>query len=161
MYWDGENFGVCSRNWELKEDDTHPAWAIAKNHNIPALLVAAGRPVALQGELIGPGIQGNRYHRNVPEWRLFSVYDIREHAYLDDVILGFLAGTLGLHVCPVVYRKEELPKTIPEIIQLSDIKSKIWPEANAEGIVWRNYSEGKRKYSFKAISNRFLLGEKE
>jgi RNA ligase (TIGR02306 family) len=163
MFFDGENFGICSRNWELKDTPDHPAWKLAREHDVEARLRANGRPLALQGELIGPGIQGNKYKLVAPSWRLFSLYDIKNHVYLGDSALESIGtGLLEFDCCPVVYRQDELPETISDLLQKSEITTEVAPIPTlAEGIVWRHYSLGGiRKYSFKAISNMFLLAEK-
>jgi RNA ligase (TIGR02306 family) len=159
MYWDGSSFGVCSRNLELKEDDSHPAWAIAKEYDVAAFLAGSATRscYALQGELIGPGVQKNRYGRNTPEWRLFSVYNISAGCYVDEPEFMSVADGLGLPVCPLIYKMDYLPGTVKEILALSEIKSAVFLGADAEGIVWRNYRDGEREYSFKAINNNFLL----
>jgi RNA ligase (TIGR02306 family) len=160
MYWDGTEFGVCSRNWELKEEESHPAWEIAREHDVAAFLAGQRTCYALQGELIGPGIQKNRYRRNRPEWRLFSVYDIAKECYVDETEFMGIAEGLGLDICPLIYKMDYLPGTIQEILALSEVESALLSGVEAEGVVWRNYRDGEREYSFKAINNRFLLKEK-
>lgn len=67
------HFGVCSRNWEKKENDTNAFWQIAKRYNIAEWLPEG---VALQWETIGPGIQKNPAGLKQVEPRLFDVYFI-------------------------------------------------------------------------------------
>ena len=57
---DGE-FGVCSRNLELKEEelvngDYDRYWKIARKLNLKEKLESLSYNIALQGELVGPGI---------------------------------------------------------------------------------------------------------
>jgi RNA ligase (TIGR02306 family) len=159
MYWDGETFGVCSRNWALKEDDAHPAWSIAKEYDIPAYLASQTSRYALQGELIGPGIQKNRYKRNKPEWRLFSVYDIFRRCYVDETEFMAIADGLGVPTCPLIYKMDYLPDSPKDVLKMSETESAIYPGVEVEGIVWRSYRDRERDYSFKAINNNFLLKE--
>ena len=58
FYKDGE-VGVCSRNLELKDDGTSTFWETAKSEGLVEKLIAVGKNIALQGELIGGNIQGN------------------------------------------------------------------------------------------------------
>ena len=47
-------FGVCSRNFELKRDETNAWWEAAVKHGLEDKLRNLGREIALQGELVGP-----------------------------------------------------------------------------------------------------------
>ena len=58
FYKDGE-FGACSRNWELKDTEGNLIWKMARELKLEEKLKAYGRNVALQGEIIGQGINGN------------------------------------------------------------------------------------------------------
>jgi RNA ligase (TIGR02306 family) len=49
-------FHVCSRNLELKETESNVHWKMAHKYNIKELL---NNGECLQGEICGPGIQGN------------------------------------------------------------------------------------------------------
>lgn len=40
-----------------------------------------GKDIALQGELIGPGIQANLYSLRQHQWRIFDVFIIPEFRY--------------------------------------------------------------------------------
>ena len=52
-------FGVCSRNLELLETSENSLWNVARVLAIEEKLRALNRNLALQGEIIGEGIQGN------------------------------------------------------------------------------------------------------
>lgn len=47
-------FSVCSRNIELKHDETNAWWEAAVKHGLEDKLRNLGREIALQGELVGP-----------------------------------------------------------------------------------------------------------
>lgn len=68
------NFGVCSRNIELRETKENTYWAISRLLGLEIKL--SNKNLALQGELIGPGIQKNKYKLSKLELRLFRIYDI-------------------------------------------------------------------------------------
>lgn len=82
---DGDTVYVCSRNLSLK-DDGNLYWNIAKENHIPEWLEAQagrGKLYAIQGEIIGPGIQGNLYGLQKPELHIFSIWDVKSQKYLD------------------------------------------------------------------------------
>ena len=63
-YLIGDEFGVCSRNLDLKETEGNSFWATARAEDIETKMrqlrvKSTFTDFAVQGELIGPGIQGN------------------------------------------------------------------------------------------------------
>jgi RNA ligase (TIGR02306 family) len=155
-------FGVCSRNMWLTETEDNAYWQVLRANNTEAKLREFFDDIAIQGELCGPGIQGNRYKLLTPTVYLFSVYDITEQKYMSDSILGKIGEILGLPVAPLYNVFQALPETTAEILEYSNRKSIVCPEVDAEGCVWRCYDVyGYRQHSFKAISNAYLLKEKD
>jgi len=152
-------FGVCSRNWQMKEGDT-AAWRIANELGLPKSLGEYFGNIALQGELIGPGIQGNRYKSIKSSVRLFSAWNIDAQCYVHDAKLQVIAGTLGFLTVPYVRSYDVLPETIDELIASADGESAL-NLTPREGLVFRYYEEGMLRFSFKVISNKFLLKEKD
>ena len=62
-YFRDNELGVCSRNLELKINDENKDNAFVRTFRNSGLMDAflrVGRNIAVQGELMGPGIQGNR-----------------------------------------------------------------------------------------------------
>jgi RNA ligase (TIGR02306 family) len=76
-------FGVCSRNLDLKESESNSFWRVARERDMENLLRALGRNLALQGELIGEGIQKNRYAIKGQQFYLFDIYDIDARPLLE------------------------------------------------------------------------------
>ena len=72
------HFGVCSRNWEMKETDGNALWQLAKRYRLSYTLPEG---MALQFEGVGPGIQGNPMGLAELEARLFNVIYIDERRY--------------------------------------------------------------------------------
>ena len=66
---------------------------------------------------------------------------------------------LGFETVPIIHEGVRLPETIEEIVKMADGKSALNPNFNREGLVFR--TRGSKRISFKAISNLFLLGEKD
>ena len=166
VYYKDGYVGVCSRNLDLLEDDTNSFWKMAKDSNLINSLAAYGKNFAIQGELMGPGIQGNREKFDSLKFFVFDVFDIDKFEYLDpfdrdDVLID-------LRDCGA--KIDQVPRTKPcGYAMLSDYKSlddmlayAERPSINAsvaEGVVFKSM-KGPRK-SFKIISNKFLMGEKD
>lgn len=151
-------FGVCSRNLDLKEDENNSFWKAARANDLEAKLRAIGRNLALQGELIGEGIQKNPYALKGQQFYLFDIYDIDAGRYLSPTERRELNNTaLNLYHCPVldVCRLDGVTQAM--LLTDAEGKSQFNPQAEREGIV---YKCDERELSFKAISNKFLLAEK-
>jgi RNA ligase (TIGR02306 family) len=148
-------FGVCSRNLDLKETEGNTFWQVARRDNIEAKM---HWDFAIQGELIGPGIQGNIYKLSQPEFRVFDVYDISNGCYLNPADRRALVTNLGLQHVPVLLVDKDLGVgSVDEILQWAEGASKLNDKVEREGIVFKEVNGG---MTFKAISNKYLLGEK-
>ncbi len=155
---DGE-FGVCSRNLDLKRDENNSFWAVAIRDGIEEKLRAHGRQIAIQGELIGPGIQDNIYRLSKPEYRVFDIYDIVAGEYMNPHDRRVLVEQLGLTHVPVLETEFVLDIAVDGLITKADGKSVMGDITGPlrEGIVFKQVDGG---MTFKAISNRYLLNEK-
>ena len=159
-------FGVCSRNMDLKETEGNSFWATARKDGIQEKMAAVDPywDFAIQGELIGPGIQGNIYNLKECEFRVFDVYNIQAGEYLNPQDRRRLIEQMGLKHVPVLAYTADMYDTlgitdIPQLLAFAEGKSVMGditgPER--EGIVFKQVDGG---MSFKAISNKYLLGEK-
>lgn len=151
---DGE-FGVCSRNLELKESENNSFWKVAKNLNIKEKLKTLPFNACLQGELIGEGIQGNPYKIQGQDVRFFNLFNIDTYEYLSIEELSKFCQGVDLLIVPNY--DFALPQTIDELLLIADGKSVLNREMDREGLVIRSIDN---KISFKAISNKFLLNDK-
>lgn len=154
---DGQ-FGVCSRNLELLEDEGNTLWRVARELDIESKLRSLEINIAIQGEMIGEGIQGNPYKMIGQTIKFYNAFDIDKSEYLTFNDFKSLIRSLGLETVPVIFENINLPKTVSEILELADGKSDLNPNFNREGLVFR--TNGSKRTSFKAISNLFLLNEK-
>ena len=156
---DGE-FGVCSRNMDLKRDESNSFWKVAIRDNIELKIRSMDMDnVAIQGELIGPGVQGNIYKLDSLEFRVFDMYNIKAGVYLSPKARQRYVELLGLNHVPVVFLMDKDLGTgsIDELLLWAEDKSKLNPKQEREGIVFKQVDGG---MTFKAISNKYLLGEK-
>ena len=154
MYFN-QKFGICSRNLELAEGEG-TQWRLARDSGIISNMKELGRNLALQGEIIGEGIQKNIYKLRGQEFRLFNIFDIDNYEYLSKYEMLEIAEQFGLKFVPTIFESIELPETIDEILKLAEGKSVLNPQAEREGLVWVSIDSPKR-ISFKTISNSFLL----
>ncbi|MFW6246853.1 MAG: RNA ligase family protein [bacterium] len=161
-YWKDGEFGVCGRNWEYYEDPKNSMWKFARQNKIEEKMGDLGRNLALQGEIIGEGIQKNRYKLKGQSVRFFRMFDIDKYEYLPyDEMLSIL-DDWNLIAVPCVDWNYKLPNSMDEIIEYSMGKSILNPNIEREGVVFVRYEEGELgRVSFKSISNKFLLDNKE
>jgi len=102
--WQGE-FGVCSRNWELRETEGNGFWQIARRYNLRNKLPDG---YAVQFELCGPGIQGNVLGLPKIDGFVFDIYHIIKRSYLSHSdMIGMAWETLGMPVVPPWIQNEE------------------------------------------------------
>lgn len=118
--------------------------------------------LAIQGEIIGPKIQGNKYGLEELEFYVFDIYDVRNQKYLQPSIVRSLTKELGLNHVPLIDPAFSLEhSTMETVLKFAEGKTQVGnnPEQEREGIVFkRNFPCG--RMSFKAISNKFLIREK-
>jgi RNA ligase (TIGR02306 family) len=160
VYWKNDHFGVCSRNTELRQSNGNAHWDTAIKLNLEFKLKEYGKNIALQGELIGPKIQGNPYKLAEPRWRVFSVYNIDTKQYYGYGTALNILTELRLNPVPLIYPCASLLHfdTIDDLLAASDGPSMINPGTRREGIVWRTVTHD--RISFKAVSNAYLLSSK-
>jgi len=153
---DGE-FGVCSRNLDLEETEGNTFWKIARELKLEEWLGTQTINYAIQGELIGEGIQGNPYRIKGQTVRFFNAFNIDKYEYLSLEEFESLISSMKLETVPILDRSFGLPNTIEELLNYADKKSELNNQFDREGVVIRSID---RKISFKVISNKFLLNEK-
>ena len=151
---DGE-FGVCSRNMDLKRDENNTFWKVAIEEDIEQKLRAyRADNIAIQGELIGPGIQGNIYNLISHHFKVFDVYDIQEGYYLPPEDRKTFVDAMGLKHVPVLGIHLLVDPDIDSILLAAEGKSLLNPNQEREGVVYKSMNS---QFSFKAISNKYLL----
>jgi len=134
-------------------------WDVARNRGLIDFVQRVGQNVALQGELMGPGVQGNR--EGLPDHRfyLFDIWDIDAGRYLSpnerSIFLGVhdpdgtiesvpFLGMVALHSF----------RSVGDFLAMADRRSLNHPVA--EGVVFKGNNG---QTSFKAINNAYLLKE--
>ncbi len=157
VYLNNGEFGVCSRNLELKPNAENSLWKVAIKDNLESKLRAEGRNLALQGELVGEGIQGNPYKLRGQAYYVFDVYDIDRGCYFTPEERKALVTKHGIAHVPVLGTLVmDESTTIADLLKIAEGKS-VMGDINGperEGLVFKSKQF---QCSFKAISNRFLL----
>lgn len=157
-------FGVCSRNVNLKDEEGNAFWDAAKYYGIEDNLryLSYGEEdfcMAIQGELVGPGIQGNIY--KLQEHR-FYVFDMlsRNQDYCPAVYRHEIAVGCGLLHSPVIETALEIAKySVDDLLTMADGESKLAIGVAREGLVFKCNEDP--SISFKVISNAYLLKQKD
>ncbi len=161
FYKNDVGFGVCSRNYQLKEDDKNSFWVIARKYDLENKLKNSGRNLAIQGEVYGPGIQGNLLGVKDIQFRAFNLFDIDNYKYLDWKELQEFCFYNSIPIVDTIDIGPSFNKTLPELQEFANNLK--YDNGNlAEGIVVRpteeSYSETlKGRLSGKIISEPFEL----
>ena len=161
-YFNNGVFGVCGRNWELSETSDNSLWRMANVLQLKEKMTKHGKNIALQGELIGAGINGNLYGLSDHKLYFFTGYDIDKGRRMFFDELEWVLFGLQLQMVPVL---EKYGFVIPNennivdyMLRYAEGKSVLNMEVDREGVVVRGLE---REFSFKAISNTYLLGSKD
>ena len=152
------NFGVCSRNWMLKEESDNAQWNLVNKLDLKNKLEVLGLRIAIQGEFIGPGVQGNHYKIKDHKFMVFNVFDIEKQAYYTSTERALLCDKLGLDHVPMISCNSSASSDVSQMLEIADGNSKINPVVLREGLVWKNLVNP--SISFKTVSNQYLLKEK-
>lgn len=153
-------FIVCSRNRQLPVRDGSSYWSVAEKYHIKdaltRLMAQLGvQWIAIQGECIGPKIQGNKYQ--VSDYDLFVFNLITPSGRLPSASAKALVEEAGLKFVPIISCSVRLSKTVEEVLTYAHGTSALCNTLR-EGIVFRS-QDGQR--SFKAVDPLFLLQHDE
>lgn len=169
VYQINGKFGVCSRNIDLNRDNTDKFWKTVLEHDLENKFknVFGNENIALQGELIGEGIQGNKYQLKGLDIYFYNVFFIKKYAYGNMNDLIEICQKLNEKTVPILNDNFELVNSIPELVELSKGKSNLNKKTTREGIVIRPLIEiedtdlhcqlVKNRISFKCVNPDFLL----
>ncbi len=163
-YLKGEEFGVCSRGRDLVEVETNSFWKVARKYKLEEAL-RAFRAIypgdfAVQGELVGPGIQGNPMKLTELTMRVFNLFSIDKRKYSHYETLVEFCADNNLPMVDIVWAGK-FNFTLPELIEMAN-KTEYSPGNLCEGLVLRPCQEqdsealGKR-LSVKIISEEYCL----
>jgi RNA ligase (TIGR02306 family) len=148
--------GFRRAKWErfIPKDDNHFT-QMAEELNIAEKLTEYGGNIAVQGELVGPGIQKNFEGREKNEFYCYNVFDIDSQTYMLPVEAMRICIVLDIPYVPLASSVVRLPPTLQACIDDADGPSGLGGKYR-EGFVYKSLT---RDFSFKVISNKYLLKE--
>jgi tRNA-binding EMAP/Myf-like protein len=148
-------FYVCSRNLNLHRKNNSEYWRVAEQEDIENKLKKVAKNIAIQGEIVGEGIQKNRYNLKGLHLFVYNVVDIDKQYYYTLKEKQEFCKEYGFTHIPVL-GKITLSKDmkVEDMIKLSDGRSVLSPTLR-EGIVVRSIEND--RISFKAINPKYLL----
>lgn len=168
FYKKDDYVGVCSRNLDLKVCEANFGNTYVRmliDSGIQAFLEKHGN-IAIQGEIMGPGIQGNPEGFEYNHFFVFDVYLIDEHRYMAprerqqfvSELITELNVNFVKHI-PIYWNNVRLSDIgifdLEQLLEFAVGESIANPVR--EGVVLKR-TDG--RFSFKVISNKFLQDEK-
>lgn len=159
VYWHHQTIGVCSRNWELAETENNSLWQVTRSLELPEKLASLDRSLAIQGELMGPGVQKNNEKLKQPTWFVFDIWDIEQQRYLTAPERYPIVEALGLQSVPILSKTIAVFTEYPTLQSLLDHASgRSLNGVQREGLVYKSLAIVNGEIiSFKVISNQWLL----
>lgn len=157
-------YQLCGRNFVWNEEDRAGSAAhyfrTQDTLDLATKLSALGRNIAIQGEICGPKVSGNRLKLAQLTYSVFDVYDIDRQEYLPYDALCDVCQQLGLSTVPLLYRgpAAQLDLSVEGFLKLAD-GVEYAKGVPGEGIVVKAdaLSPEQRRVHFKTISNRYIL----
>jgi RNA ligase (TIGR02306 family) len=101
MIKSGDNFMVCSRNYEVTEESPIYKFAI-NNLDIKNKLNELNKNIAIQGELCGPKINGNKLNLDKLDFYVFTVKDLSTGEFYSLDQLQKICQVLNLNLVPIL-----------------------------------------------------------
>jgi RNA ligase (TIGR02306 family) len=166
-------YGICSRNVMLPLNGDSNFHKAADSFGLAEVLDIMGGSYALQGELVAPDIQGNYEKVNCIEFHLFDIFDIDKQEYVLPLVRQEIAGDVYMPHCSVlkmgklrdilgITPEEEADADIAGIVVKKALAFAEGPGDNEgvmrEGVVFKAL---KRDFSFKVVSNSYLLAQEK
>ncbi len=168
IYLNNGDFGVCSRNLDLKREEPsfegdikNAFWKAVNQLGIEEKFSKLKGNIALQGELLGPGIQQNKYQLINFDIMFYNAWDINVHRFFEFDEFISICNDIGVKTVPII-GKVILDHSVNDLVGMSRGDSVLY-KTPREGFVWRAVnSEGDSdpkigRLSFKVINPDFLL----
>ena len=159
---------VCSRNLRLKRETAAGVvpiyWQIAEKFSILEKLSEAlkcGKEYAVQGEIVGPGINGDRNKEKEATFKCFRIYDIAHQKFLNPNETVAFCKEFDIPHVDII--ETEFPffdkiTTMEEALKFAEGKTKEGNER--EGVVCKTCDDGPYA-SFKIVSNKYLMKQED
>jgi RNA ligase (TIGR02306 family) len=155
-------FGVCSRNLQLQEDEKNGFWRMARKYDVENALrtsyLGQTENVAIQAEVVGPGVNGNNLGLKELELHVFNLIDLKKGVlesadHLFEFCLVYRIPTITL-----IEEGDSFGYELHELVSLANAQK--YPNGSpAEGIVIRpkNYTpEHSERLAWDALSGKII-----
>jgi RNA ligase (TIGR02306 family) len=156
---EGDKFMICNRNHRLiiEDNDSKPHYEMARKYDVHEGMRSLGRNLAIQAEIIGPKINGNRHGTSSLTLHVFNIYDIDKCAYLDWAEVKEICEKIGLPTVAEIYHGPAKPEHFDLDFLLNLANAQQLPNGRlCEGIVIKSVEHVPRA-SFKVISNEYII----
>lgn len=155
----GGDIGVCSRKIQLAEDENNGFWKIARKYDMfNAIRTDFIDDIAVQGEVVGPGIQDNHLGLKELEIRVFNIVDLKVREYRPLSILKDWARKYDIPMVTIIEEGDAFGYELHELISVAN--ALIYPTGKpAEGMVIRpiNYIRTNiDKMAWNALSGKII-----
>lgn len=158
--YEGE-FGACSRNLELKESLGNTIWEMADKYNLRNCIPDG---FAIQGEVMGEGINKNTLKIKGHKLFVFNIFNIKDSKYLDFDEMTSFCKKNNIDTVPIIDSGIILDFTFEQLMEMANKRSPLNPDVIQEGLVIRSITEKRvlingvgSRFSFKVVSNDYLL----
>ena len=164
-YHHNGELGVCSRNFVIELSDEGNVYVeMFKKYDLAGLYTKLGKNLAIQAEVVGPGIQKNRLNLAEKEIRVFDVYDIDTQTYYGyDELVAFCVEN-NLPQVETVTDEFIFFKDSYDLNRLLEMTVRNYPNTNQqiEGLVFTPLTERfcnklRGRLRFKVINPDYLL----
>lgn len=161
-----EDFGVCTRTVDVLKNSDNYMWKVAialdlenKLSKISTVLAANYmHNIAIQGEIYGEGIQGNKLKIKGQQFAAFNIFNIDTQTFLDFDEFESVCKEYSIPTVPIIDSNYVIHNDIEKYVEESKVQ---YPNGSkAEGIVIRPKVEMNwrgNRVSFKIINPEFLL----
>jgi hypothetical protein len=151
-------FGVCSHHKELKPDPVNAYWHVATLLQLEKKLIDhAVDNIEINGELVGPFIQGNIYNLSCFKFYVFNVHDLKYQTTLPPnpryAIVKFLDLLHVPVINPTYMLVEEDLDHIPSLACGHTLLETAKKDTFREGLFYKQLDD---EFSFKVISSSYL-----
>ena len=146
------DFHVCSRNLDLKESEGNAYWKAAKKYNVEEnMKLLDFKGYAIQGEIIGEGLNGNQYKTNL-EFLVFNIYCTKSKSYVSAEVRKDICAALNLKHVPVL-QLQTSGLSVQEMLEQADGES-LLNGSKREGYVLKSRTD--TGLIIKVVSNLWL-----
>jgi RNA ligase (TIGR02306 family) len=153
-------FNVASRTMNWVKNESNSFWKAAIDLGVEEKLKSYPT-IALQGELVGEGLQGNRLNLKGQTVYFYNAYDFEKSRYLNFDEFITIVHSLGLETVPIISTNFKLFYLVDDMVTYAMRRSLLTPESWAEGVVVRplveRQDEDLGRLSFKTINPEYLL----